>query len=145
MDRKHHRNTFQKGQIKIDPLLKRCLIRDAQERGQTVLNFIILSDGPGGAISIPKTTYIMHPPTRIWLPMLFHYNIPLTPNKLRFISEEEEAYIYTVIFPGIPGHWEDFSYREMRKGDVLFGIDNIKRNTLGVYNMAFDKEDLKTN
>lgn len=86
----------------------------------------------GGWVNIWSTTYLVNTDTIERLQMLFAYNIPLSPAKHHFQRPGQVLY-FVLIFPKLPENWNNFHVLEVAGERKGFSIQNIQRQSSGVY------------
>ena len=83
-----------------------------------------------GCYSIYRETFLLNPETNECLRMQAWYNVSLWPEFLAL--DEDEKLEYTLVFPPLPSHWQNFDLWEMSGSKPMYK-SGIRRNSDGVY------------
>ena len=111
------------------------LLEGAEEEPFTLLHckYITSPKYPNGWwINIYKTSYLKHTASNETIEMLHAIGIPYAPKK-HYLQKFGDALNFTLVFPKIPKHWDNFNFTEICAGEDGLRIKNIKRNNSGIY------------
>lgn len=90
----------------------------------------------GGWVNIWPTTYLVNSATDEMLVLQHALDVPLAPERFYF-KKHGECKRFTLVFPAVPEHWESFHIKEKCGAKYGFTVNNLQRNSTGVYRVQF--------
>ena len=108
------------------------LLISLEEKGFTYLHCEYVTSQSGMSVNICRTSYLIVGGIKYYL--IHSINIPNSPQRF-YLKNRGERIKFTLIFPMLPKGCEVFDFIEESKDQFSFSKKNIKRNSIGIYNV----------